>query len=182
MPAQCADALMTLALSSERQRVPVNSVQERDAVSGLACWLWPRSKQQRYDQRCGDREEQRLIRVTRCVTRYTLFVSLFNLFIGGAFIAFLFFLPTSIIASIASFLALTFILWIFWLASWVPPLPATCEYCHLADLPSSHRGASTADALGGAFSCSNDDFAHCNQLNALQAFAWINCGSCVHLS
>lgn len=29
--------------------------------------------------------------------------------------------------------------------------------------------------LGGAFSCNNPTFNHCNQLRALEAFGWINC-------
>jgi len=86
------------------------------------------------------------------VTRFTLFVSLFNLFFGAAFIYLTLFLSTSVVASIASNLAFLFLLWIFWLAS----------------------GASTADALGGQYSCANEAFAHCHQLTAMEAFAWIN--------
>merc|ERR1711939_643689 len=62
------------------------------------------------------------------------------------------FVSTSVVASIASNLAFLFLLWIFWLAS----------------------GASTADALGGQYSCANEAFAHCHQLTAMEAFAWIN--------
>jgi len=86
------------------------------------------------------------------VTRFTLFVSIFNLVFGGAYIFFILKLGTSIIASIISFLGFLFILWIFWLAS----------------------GASTATAYGGRFSCSNDSFAHCNQILAMEAFSFIN--------
>lgn len=85
--------------------------------------------------------------------RFTLFVSIFNLVFGGAYVFFILKLGTSIIASIISFLGFLFILWIFWLAS----------------------GASTATAYGGRFSCSNNSFAHCNQLLAMEAFSFINC-------
>lgn len=85
--------------------------------------------------------------------RFTLFVSIFNLVFGGAYIFFILKLGTSIIASIISFLGFLFILWIFWLAS----------------------GASTATAYGGRFSCANESFAHCNQLLAMEAFSFINC-------
>jgi len=57
----------------------------------------------------------------RDVIRYTLFVSIFNIVFGGAFIFFILSLSTSIIASIASNLGVLFVLWIFWLAS--VPLP-----------------------------------------------------------
>ncbi len=92
-----------------------------------------------------------LARYASC--RFTLFVSIFNLVFGGAYIFFILKLGTSIIASIISFLGFLFILWIFWLAS----------------------GASTATAYGGRFSCSNNSFAHCNQLLAMEAFSFINC-------
>lgn len=51
------------------------------------------------------------------LTRFTLFVSIFHLVFGGAFIYFTLFLSTSVVASIASNLGFLFILWIFWLAS-----------------------------------------------------------------
>ncbi|KAK9897071.1 hypothetical protein P389DRAFT_168771 [Cystobasidium minutum MCA 4210] len=86
------------------------------------------------------------------VTRYTLFVSLWTLFLGGAYIFFILALGTSIIGSIISVLAFLFITWIFWIAS----------------------AASTESSLTGSFTCANPEFAHCHQLLAMEAFAWMN--------
>jgi len=54
-----------------------------------------------------------------------------------------------------------------------PHLFKSLTFCFVC-VRSSHSGAAVADSLGGPLSCSNPEFAHCNQLNALQAFAWIN--------
>ncbi|CAD6564593.1 MAG: hypothetical protein CYPHOPRED_004105 [Cyphobasidiales sp. Tagirdzhanova-0007] len=87
----------------------------------------------------------------RDVIRYTLFVSIWTILTGSAYAYFSLMLSTSIVASVASNAAFVFLTWLFWLAS----------------------GASTANALGGPLSCSNKAFAHCHQLLALEAFAWI---------
>ncbi len=57
-----------------------------------------------------------------------------------------------VISSIASHAVWLFITWIFWTAT----------------------AASITHMLGGGLDCSNTFYAHCGQLNAAEAFAWIN--------
>jgi len=49
--------------------------------------------------------------------RFALFVALWNLFIGGAYLAFNFILTSSIIASVASNAAFFAVTWLLWLAT-----------------------------------------------------------------
>lgn len=86
---------------------------------------------------------------------YSLFVSLWQLIIGGAWIGITLFLSSSIIASVGGTFVFVLVTWVFWLAS----------------------AASLETAQGGVFSCNNPAFAHCHQLLALEAFSWINCES-----
>ncbi|KAL7004771.1 hypothetical protein EMMF5_005686 [Cystobasidiomycetes sp. EMM_F5] len=83
---------------------------------------------------------------------YSLFVSLWQLIIGGAWIGITLFLSSSIIASVGGTFVFVLVTWVFWLAS----------------------AASLETAQGGVFSCNNPAFAHCHQLLALEAFSWIN--------
>jgi len=87
--------------------------------------------------------------------RFLLFASLWTLFFSIFYIVTFLMATSSIIASVASHAVWTFLTFIFWLC-----------------------GAAAITAhLGGGLSCGRDvgDFTgpHCNQLNATEAFAWI---------
>ncbi|KAL8290302.1 hypothetical protein RQP46_003241 [Phenoliferia psychrophenolica] len=86
-------------------------------------------------------------------TRFLVFVSLWTLFFSLAYIYGFLRATSSFLFSIASHGVWLFITWIFWLAG----------------------AAAITNALGGGLDCgSMKGFAHCNQLNAAEAFAWIN--------
>lgn len=74
---------------------------------------------------------------------------MFAAFYIGAFLA----AASSLAASLISHLSVTGLTWLFWLAG---------------------AAAQTANTTGG-LSCGQFDGAHCHQLNASLAFAWIEC-------
>ncbi|KAM0746580.1 hypothetical protein T439DRAFT_306502 [Meredithblackwellia eburnea MCA 4105] len=86
-------------------------------------------------------------------TRFLLFVALWTIFFSIFYIIGFLRSASSFLFSIASHGLWVFITWVFWLAG----------------------AAALTDTLGGGLDCgAMKGFAHCNQLNAAEAFAWIN--------
>ncbi|GAA5986807.1 hypothetical protein JCM10908_000905 [Rhodotorula pacifica] len=85
-------------------------------------------------------------------TRFLLFVGLWTFVFSIVYIAGFITAATNFLFSIASHAVWLFVTWVFWLAG----------------------TASLASALGGSLDCGSYNGPHCNQLNALEAFGWIN--------
>ncbi|OCH92988.1 hypothetical protein OBBRIDRAFT_818029 [Obba rivulosa] len=84
--------------------------------------------------------------------RFLLFTSCWTVFFSLFYLAlFLHSAGGSILTSVLSHAVFLFITWVFWLAG----------------------AAAITDSLGGSLHCSNSGVVYCGQLNALEAFAWI---------
>ena len=84
--------------------------------------------------------------------RFVLFCCAWTLAFAIPMVGFFFFIPTSIVASVATHLIFLTLTWIMWTAA----------------------AASVTEMLGGGLNCSTQRiFVYCGQLNALEAFAWI---------
>ncbi|KAI0931228.1 hypothetical protein AcW1_001316 [Taiwanofungus camphoratus] len=86
-------------------------------------------------------------------SRFLLFTSSWTVFFSLFYVALFqhFLSDGSILTSLLSHAVFLFITWVFWLAG----------------------AASITSSLGGRLNCSHDHVPYCGQLNALEAFAWI---------
>ncbi|BGO90581.1 hypothetical protein NBRC10512_005301 [Rhodotorula toruloides] len=84
--------------------------------------------------------------------RFLLFVGLWSFLFSFFYLAGFLTAATSFLFSIASHAVWIGITWVFWLAG----------------------AAAITDTLGGGLDCGNFHLAHCHQLNAVEAFGWIN--------
>ncbi|ETW86428.1 hypothetical protein HETIRDRAFT_121197 [Heterobasidion irregulare TC 32-1] len=86
-------------------------------------------------------------------TRFLVFASAWTIVFSGLFaLLFLHSASTgSVLTSVAAHSIVFFFTWVFWTAG----------------------AASITAALGGGLNCSNTDIVYCNQLNAVEAFAWV---------
>ncbi|GJN89879.1 hypothetical protein Rhopal_002868-T1 [Rhodotorula paludigena] len=85
-------------------------------------------------------------------TRFLLFTGLWTFVFTFVYIFGFLKASTSFLFSIASHAVWLFVTWVFWLAG----------------------AAAITASLDGGLSCGDWPFANCNQLNALEAFAWIS--------
>jgi hypothetical protein len=82
--------------------------------------------------------------------RFLLFCSIWTTFLSPLFPVLLLLGGVEVLASVAAHLIFLFITWVFWLSG----------------------AAAITESLGGGLDCSRH-FVYCGQLNALEAFAWI---------
>lgn len=80
---------------------------------------------------------------------------------------------TSFLFSIASHAVWLFITWIFWCVSLQAQDRGDLANSRLS-LNRLAGAAAITNTLGGGLNCDDYPGAHCNQLNAAEAFAWIN--------
>ncbi|KAI0271439.1 hypothetical protein BC834DRAFT_442485 [Gloeopeniophorella convolvens] len=91
-----------------------------------------------------------LSKTERDRVEFLLFCSIWTVFLSPFLAASFLFASGSVLASVASHVIFLFLTWVFWLSG----------------------AAAITDSLGGGLNC-DDHFVYCGQLNALEAFAWI---------
>jgi len=83
--------------------------------------------------------------------RFLLFCSIWTTFLSPIFPVVLSSESLEVLSSVAAHLVFLFLSWVFWLSG----------------------AAAITQSLSGGFNCSHHHFVYCGQLNALEAFAWI---------
>lgn len=96
-----------------------------------------------------------LLLLNHCSIRFLLFASIWTLLFSLAYVGIFLAATSSIAASLGSHFVFTVVTFFFWLGG----------------------AAAMTDNTSGGLQCGNWHDAHCNQLNAVLAFAWIECMS-----
>jgi len=88
----------------------------------------------------------------RARVRYILFVSIWTVLLGSAYLGLFLAMAGTFITSVVSHFVFLAVTWIFWLAA----------------------AAALTQSVGGSLNCSvQTKFVYCGQLNALEGFAWL---------
>ncbi|KIY65939.1 hypothetical protein CYLTODRAFT_423879 [Cylindrobasidium torrendii FP15055 ss-10] len=111
----------------------------------LAISAWLTSRFSKYHNESSGSEESRV--------NYTLFCSIWTVVLGAVYLVLFFYAATgSALTSILSHIVFFSLTWIFWTAA----------------------AAAITEMLGGGLNCGTQkEFVYCGQLNALEAFAWM---------